>query len=218
MPSQKIGLFLLGAALTLAGAGCFTTNSASTTQPTNTENTSTDTQTQTASEADLNAETTTLTQASPCPEETERFWSADQNGTGFTFCFDTLSNSGEPVMWEKSGRSRVTLYSKENQEFAHSVTRLEIGNLDPKTAIETNFMTAANRQTCEVISGQSQNGLWTEYVIAGGDLETQLTCGEYRDGFFIAKPDAPDVLFYVMIGQDTFMRTQTWLESLKDVR
>jgi hypothetical protein len=141
-----------------------------------------------------------------------------QNGEGFTFCYDVYGllngNTRVPIVTQWTGNKAV-LYPQDNPDWQHTVTWFQIGNSDPAEEIRRRFMTEDNRAACEVVS--NPGAMWNEYVIAGGDLEAQEKCGEFRYGFFIQKFEAPNVLYFVTTGQDTFMLTQSWLQTLEKV-
>lgn len=77
------------------------------------------------------------------------------------------------------------------------------------------LMAAENRAHCDVQEREGTSG--SRYAIAGGDLDTQEKCGDYHSGFFLSSSADPEVLFFVTVGQDTFMDDDLWMQTLRPV-
>ena len=138
---------------------------------------------------------------------------------GFTFCYNPVSVSGSninnsDILLEQKGETLV-LYPKDLPDFQHTITRLRFDeSLNPTQAIETLYMKDADKSVCSVVE-INKTDEYTEYLLAGGDLENQEKCGTYKVGSFRAYENTPDSLFYITIGQDTFMADDAWLKTLE---
>lgn len=154
-----------------------------------------------------------VTPETSCPENMTRFWSTHKFGEGLTFCYYSTATDGQKIMINNFG-DKVVLYPENNPQFNHSILleRLNNSSLVEET-IATKYMTTTERTACSVVANQ-RDAAWTQYIIAGGDLEAQEKCGEFRYGSFFYSKDEPDFVFFVMIGQDTFMPSDAWLETL----
>ena len=198
----------LATVVVLLGAGCLNQSQTTPTQdqPTAQPETATKIKTEVAVE---------LTPNSPCPEDMVRFWNV-HNFDGYTFCYYPESLSGEKVNVKNFG-NKVVLYSGNNTSFSHSVLMLQTSNGHSiKQIIENEYIDPAGKNDCEVV--ENNDGEWTTFTIAAGDLEKQQGCGEFKDGFFRTANNNSDFAFYITIGQDTFMPDGAWLETLEPVK
>jgi hypothetical protein len=156
------------------------------------------------------------------PEACEEGYLRYSNDTlGFTFCYNpvsisgsNLNNSTDIILEQKEGT--LILYPKDLPDYQHTITRLRFDEtLAPTQAIETLYMKDADKSTCTVVE-INKTEEYAEYVLAGGgDLESQEKCGTYKVGSFRAYENTPGSLFYITIGQDTFMADDAWLKTLE---
>lgn len=206
---KKSLLVMIGLTLTLAGWGCTQTNQ---TPVTSGEEKTPDVSVDTLMATESTPET-------PCPEDMTRFWGTKEYGDGMTFCYYTTTADGQEINLKNFG-DKVVLYP-ENPNFNHSILweRLKNGDLSIEEKIAARYMTDEERAACEVMAAP-KNTDWTEYLIASNErnLDAQEKCGEFRYGsFFYSSEKNPETLFFVMIGQDTFMPSNDWLETLEFV-
>lgn len=147
---------------------------------------------------------------SPCPDGTVRYF-----GSTISFCHEATAMNGKPVIVSQEGET-IVLYAEGNPDFTHTIVPVYTNGADDIQAyIEDRFMTQENREACDVIKGEE--GRFLQYLAAGGDLENQLKCGSIQDGSFYFDPTAPEFMFYIRIGQDTFLPSSTWIETLTAV-
>jgi hypothetical protein len=197
---QSATFLVLMAAVTLAGAGCL--NNAPATP---------------AAESPVAVVTTRTTDSEEgCLPGSARFATSTSDIT-FTFCHEiesALTGGAAVNVTEQNGV--VTLATAGNPDFTHTVRAFRVEpTADISAAIAAQFMTEENRASCDVVEYEGPRE--SRFVIAGGDPETQLTCGDYRDGFFLSIATEPYVLFYVTVGQDTFMDSDQWMTTLRPV-
>lgn len=195
---QSAAFLVVMAAITLAGAGCLASTSPASRTP--------------AAPQPAVSAPAAPTATVECPEGTAWFASATSD-PGFGFCHESsTTGGGEIAVVESDGT--VTLYEKTNPTFVHTVRALTIAPTeDIVAAIEQQFMTEESRAFCDVVEHGGTQG--SQFVIAGGDLDTQERCGDFRAGYFISNPADPFTLFYLEIGQDTFMPSDTWIKTLR---
>src|SRR3989338_9315003 len=138
---------------------------------------------------------------------------------GFTFCYNPVSTSGSKlessdILLEQKEETLV-LYPKDLPDFQHTIARLRFDEtLNAKQAIETLYMKDADKSVCSIVE-INKTDEYTEYLLAGGNLENQEKCGTYKVGSFRAYENTPGSLFYITIGQDTFMADDVWLKTLE---
>ncbi|HAU66378.1 MAG: hypothetical protein UT30_C0001G0052 [Candidatus Uhrbacteria bacterium GW2011_GWF2_39_13] len=137
---------------------------------------------------------------------------------GFTFCYSPMmfTNGGyTSEILLKENEETLILYPKDLPDFQHTITRLRFDEtLNPKEAIETLYMKDADKSVCTVVE-INKTSEYTEYLLVGGDLENQEKCGTYKVGSLRAYENTPGSLFYITIGQDTFMADDVWLKTLE---
>ncbi|MBI2473275.1 hypothetical protein HYV70_01845 [Candidatus Uhrbacteria bacterium] len=166
-------------------------------------------------EPDTSNEGSRMAAPEACEEGYNRYTNDE---LGFTFCYSPImfTNGGytsEILLEEKE--ETLILYPKDLPDFQHTITRLRFDEtLNPKEAIETLYMKDADKSVCTVME-INKTDEYTEYLVAGGDLENQEKCGTYKIGSFRAYENTPGSLFYITIGQDTFMADDVWLKTLE---
>lgn len=198
---QSAAFLVLMAAVTLAGAGCLGASKPTPTVPAE------------SPAATAPAEEPAVAAVDDgCPEGSVRYATTTAN-PAFTFCHEAKTLGGESVVVSESN-GVVGLSTGSNPGFAHSVRAFKIAPTDDvAAAIAERFMTEENRASCEIVTFEGVRG--ESYVIAGGDLETQEKCGEFRAGYFHSTPTDPFTLFYFEVGQDTFMPSALWIETIR---
>ena len=154
------------------------------------------------------------------PEVCEEGYSLYSNDSlGFTFCYNPISISGSnlessDILLEQKEKTLI-LYPEDLPDFQHTITRMRFDEtLSAKQAIETLYMKDADKSVCSIVE-INKTDEYTEYLLAGGDLSNQEKCGTYKVGSFRAYENTPGSLFYITIGQDTFMADDVWLKTLE---
>ncbi len=155
-----------------------------------------------------------LSKSDPCPSGTIRYWHVDEWGEGLTFCHEETSVNGLPVMIRTEGNT--TILSIEG--FEQTITPISTLN-SPETGEDLvgRFLTQENKEVCSVVLNKSTYDMMDRYVVSGGDLESQESCGSAKDGTFYVRRESPREMFYVRTGQDVLLASETWTETLRFV-
>lgn len=216
---RSAAVWSLMAAIALLGAGCANTI---VTPPVTEEPAEATTQPTDEAKAIASLENDEIASAavdpspeSPCPEGLIRYWTNGPYGQGLTFCHEAKAIDGTMITVARAGEA-VIIYPDDNVASAISIIPFQLGKSadGAQEIIERKFMTVENRTACEVVRVDRAYG--TEFAIANGDLDTQTSCGEFGNGFFLAKPSAGR-LFFVRAQQDGFLPSETWLSTLEAV-
>lgn len=159
---------------------------------------------------------TEISTTTPCPtENTVRFWNVGASGNGFTVCYNSTFNN-KPIVVKNFGQ-KLVFYVNGSPEWNHTVTLLNLKNQTSlKDEIKNRYMTEENKKYCDVISNKNNGGETLVVISNEGNPEAQEKCGEFRYGEFIYNQNSPENLFFVTLGQDTFM-TSNWLSTLEAV-